>query len=232
MPAYSPIRRSTRHVGKVINYNKQSDTIDKQIKEAVQTDKRKYREDWKKKEKAFDEYIDSLLKPESPPERKPLTSYKWEDQYETMEAFRDDIAKVLEMGEEKAKVVNDSLKNAKTDVAHMAYLAYFTKHSILEAEESGRFWEKEWRRREQLAKDNAFWTPARMETMWIALNKLIENDFTIADIIMRIIASTSTVDITKGVGVEDLPHKSLYKLKDYMEYATRKMRNEKRKKRR
>ena len=232
MPAYSPIRRATRHVGKVINYNKQAEKIDQQIKEAVRTDKRKYHEDWKKKEKAFDEYIDSLLKPETPPERKPLSTYKWEDQYETMEAFRDDIAKVLEMGEEKAKVINDSLEKAKTDAAHMAYLAYFTKHSILDAEESERFWEKEWKRREQEAKDNAFWTPERVKKLGAAMNKLIEKDFGIADIIMRIIASTSDLNLSEGVEVEDLPHKSLYKLKDYVEYATRKMRNDKRRKRR
>lgn len=228
MPAYSSIRRSTRHVGKVINYNEQADKIDQQIKEAVRTDKRKYREDWKRKEKAFDEYIDSLLNPETPPEtppeRKPLSAYKWEDQYETMEAFRDDIAKVLEMGEEKAKVINDSLEKAKTDAAHMAYLAYFTKHSILDAEESERFWEKEWKRREQVAKDNAFWVPSRVKKLGAAMNKLIEKDFGIADIIMRIIASTSDLNLANGVEVENLPHKSLYKLKDYVEYVTRKMR--------
>ena len=225
MPAYSPIRRSTRHVGKVINYNRRDELINQQIKDAVRTDKRKYREDWKKKEKAFDEYIDSLLKPETPPERKPLSAYKWEDQYETIEAFRNDIAKVLEMGEDKAKVINDSLEKAKTCPAYMAYLAYFTKREILEVEASERFWEKEWKRREQLANDNAFWTPERREKLGANMNKLIEKDFGIADIIMRIVASTSKLDLTKGVVIEDLPHESLYKLKDYVAYATRKMRN-------
>ena len=101
---------------------------------------------------------------------------------------------------------------------------YFTKREILEVEASERFWEKEWKRREQVAKDNAFWTPERVKKLGAAMNKLIEKDFGIADIIMRIIASTSDLNLSEGVEVEDLPHKSLYKLKDYVEYATRKMR--------
>ena len=230
MPAYSPIRRSTRHVGKVINYNKQADKIDQQIKDAVRTDKRKYREDWKRQEKEFDDYIRSLTAPKTP---KPPRVYKWEDQYETMEALRDDIAKVLKLNDpEKEKIINDSLEKAKTQPIHMVYLAHFVKYTVLKAEDDARFWEREWERREQEEKDREYWCQERKEKLTKKMNKLIEQDFGIADIFLRIVEDTSNVDTTEDPSIDELPFKSLYKLRDYVVYASKKMQNEKRRARR
>lgn len=233
MPAYSPIRRSTRHVGKVINYNKQADKIDKQIKEAVRIDKKKYREDWKRQEKEFDDYIRSLTEPKTPPKPEPLRVYKWEDHYESIEALRDDIAKVLEMNDpEKEKIINDCLEKSKTQPLQMVYLAHFVKYTVLKAEDDARFWEKEWARREQEEKDREYWTQERKDVLGKKMNKLIEQDFGIADIFLRIVEDTSNVDTSRDPSIDELPFKSLYKLRDYVEFVVKKTRNEKRRARR
>lgn len=230
MPAYTPMRRSTRHVGKVVNYNKQADTIDQQIKEAVRIDKKKYREDWKRQEKEFDDYIRSLTEPKTPP---PPRVYKWEDLYESMEAFRDDIAKVLEMNDpEKEKTINDSLEKSKTHPLQMAYLAYFVKYTVLKAADDARFWEREWARREQEEKDREYWCQERKDKLAKKMNGLIEQDFGIADIFLRIVQDTSKVDTSEDLSIDDLEFKSLYKLRDYVEFVIKKTRNEKRRERR
>ncbi len=231
MPAYSLTRRSTRHVGKVVNYNKQGELIDRQVKEAARIDKKKYLSDWKKKEKAIDDYIRSLSKPEKPPVVKQLHEYKWEDQYESMEAFRDDIAKVVQLSEDNAQTVNECLEKAKTEPAQMTYLAYFTKHALLQAEDDKNFWDREFKRREQEAKDVAHWTPERREKLTNKMNDLIEEDFSIADIILRIVVSTSKMNITDGLSADDLPHVTLYKLSEYADYARKKITNKRKKKR-
>ena len=64
------------------------------------------------------------------------------------------------------------------------------------------------------------------------MNKLIEQDFGIADIFLRIVEDTSNVDTTQDPSIDELPFKSLYKLRDYVEYASKKMQNEKRRARR
>lgn len=228
MPAYAPVRRSTRHVGKVVNYN--ADLIDKQIKEAVLIDKKKYQEDWKRQEKEFDDYIRSLTAPKTPP--KPQV-YKWEDLYDSMEAFRDDIAKVIGMKDpEKEKVINDSLEKGKTQPLYMAYLAYFTKHAVLKAEDDALFWEKEWKRREKEEKDCAHWTQERKDKLAKKMNQLMEDDFTIVDIFVRIVEDTSSLQAINDLSIDELPYKSLYKLHDYVQYVVKKTRNEKRRQRR
>ena len=228
MPAYAPTRRSTRHVGKVVNYS--ADLIDQQIKEAVRIDKQKYREDWKRQEKEFDDYIRSLTAPKTPP--KPRV-YKWEDLYDSIEAFRDDIAKVMEMKDpEKEKTINDHLEEGKSNPLCMAYVAYFTKHAVLKAEDDKHFWEKEWKRREQEEKDRAHWTQERKDKLAKKMNRLIEEDFGIADIFVRIVEDTSSLQAANDLSIDDLPYKSLYKLHDYVQYVIKKNRNEKRRQRR
>ena len=239
MPAYSPVRRSTRHVGKVINYNKQAELIDAQIKQAVSTDKRKYREDWKKKEKVFDDYIRSLTQPEPEPvtpEEKPFVMPKWEDQYESMEAFRDDVVKAIEIDEDNAKIIEDNLTKAKEIPTfmglYMGYVAYFTKHAVLQDVEDKVYLEREWKRREQEEKDKAHWTQERKDKLAVKMNKLIEEDFGVADIVLRIVENTSKVDTSVDPSIDDFPFVTLYKLNEYIVYLTRKKQTERRKRRR
>jgi len=133
------MRRSTRNLGKVVDYNKQEKLVHAQVKEAARLDKRKYYSDWRKKEKAFLQYIRDYDKPEPEPEPEPETEPEteyvppkrsWKDHYSSIEELKDELVKLSSISDRHAEVVDVFLAQ-KTEIC-LTYLAYYAKlHSLM-----------------------------------------------------------------------------------------------------
>ena len=110
MPKVAP-RRSTRNLGKVIDYNQQEKMLNEQIKEIARLDKKRYYREWREKEKrelkAINDYHKSLFSPvkesesesetesedeeeSTAPELK-ISDYQWKDNYKSITDLYKDV---------------------------------------------------------------------------------------------------------------------------------------------